>query len=39
MRDPCREEAEEIIQKSQKKTGSDSLAAWEEDMNDVSLCV
>ena len=31
-----REEAEDIIQKSQNKSGSGALAAWEEEMNDVS---
>ena len=33
----CREEAEELIIKSQYKSGSDSLASWEVELNNVSL--
>ena len=32
-----REEAEEKILKSAKQSGSGSLAAWEEELNDVNL--
>ena len=31
-----REEARGIIASSQKKSGSDTLAAWEEQLDDVS---
>ena len=34
--DVCREEAQEKILKSTKQSGSDSLVAWEEELNDVS---
>ena len=33
----CREEAQEKIIKTTTHSGSDALAAWEEELNDVSL--